>query len=156
MTVSKEVESEIRVLHFGEHLPVGTIASQLGVHHEVVERVLGMLEPRPPAAPCGVLVEPYRDFIERDPEALSAPASPRACTTCCDNAASSGSSRTLRRYVQGVRPTPAHEAFLRLSPLIGEQAQVDWAHVGEIAVPGGHRALWLFVMVLAWSRRALG
>ena len=51
MTVSQEVESEIRVLHFGEHLPVGTIAAQLGVHHEVVERVLGLQEPRPPAAP---------------------------------------------------------------------------------------------------------
>ena len=42
MTVSKE--SEIRVLYFGEHLRVGTIATQLGVHHEVVERVLGFLE----------------------------------------------------------------------------------------------------------------
>jgi hypothetical protein len=37
-------------------------------------------------------------------------------------------------------------------PLIGEQAQVDWAHVGHIKVAGGERALWAFVMVLAWSR----
>ncbi|HVJ89628.1 MAG TPA: DDE-type integrase/transposase/recombinase [Labilithrix sp.] len=36
--------------------------------------------------------------------------------------------------------------------LIGEQAQVDWAHVGKIKVPGGERALWVFVMVLAYSR----
>jgi hypothetical protein len=31
-----------------------------------------------------------------------------------------------------VRPTPNREAFLRLDPLIGEQAQIDWAHVGAI------------------------
>jgi transposase len=49
----------------------------------------------------------------------------------------SGSVRTLRDYVKDVRPVPKHEAFLRLSPLIGEQAQIDWAHVGQIAVPGG-------------------
>lgn len=151
MTVSKEVESEIRVLHFGEHLPVGTIASQLGVHHEVVERVLGMQEPRPPAAPRERLVEPYRDFIDETLKRY-----PRLVSTRLHDMLKArgftGSPRTLRRHVQDVRPAPAHEAFLRLSPLVGEQAQVDWAHVGEIAVPGGSRALWLFVMVLAWSR----
>jgi hypothetical protein len=35
-------------------------------------------------------------------------------------------------------------------------AQVDWAHAGEIAVPGGVRALWLFVIVLANSRAMWG
>jgi transposase len=68
-----------------------------------------------------------------------------------------GSERTLRRFVTTVRPTPTREAFLRLDPLIGEQAQVDWAHVGQIPVPGGgSRSLWLFVMVLAWSRAMWG
>ena len=48
-----------------------------------------------------------------------------------------GSARTLRRFVMTARPTPKREAFLRLDPLIGEQAQIDWAHVGQIPVPGG-------------------
>jgi hypothetical protein len=34
----------------------------------------------------------------------------------------------------------------------GEQAQVDWGHVGSLRVQGGERALWVFVMVLAHSR----
>ena len=37
-------------------------------------------------------------------------------------------------------------------PEPGEQAQVDWAFVGDRAVPGGRRGLWLFVMVLGYSR----
>jgi hypothetical protein len=54
--------------------------------------------------------------------------------------------------VREVRPQPNHEAFLRFEPLIAEQAQIDWAHVAKVKVAGGQRSLWLFVMVLAWSR----
>lgn len=151
MTVSREKENEIRVLHFGEHLPVGTIANQLAVHEDVVKRVLGLLEPRPPAPPRALLIDPFRDFIGRTLERY-----PRLRSTriydMVKKRGYAGSVRTLRDYVHEVRPKPAREAFLRLSPLIGEQAQVDWAHIGEIAVPGGRRALWLFIMVLAWSR----
>jgi len=64
--------------------------------------------------------------------------------------------RTLRNYVRQVRPRPKREAFLRLVPLIAEQAQIDWLYVGDIAVPGGKRALWLFVMALPWSRGMWG
>jgi transposase len=67
-----------------------------------------------------------------------------------------GSVRTLRDFVAGVRPRPAREAYLRTDPLIGEQAQVDWAHVGDVDVRGGHRKLWLFVLVLSWSRALWG
>ena len=36
MTVAKETEAEIRRLFFAEHWKVGTIAAQLGVHHDTV------------------------------------------------------------------------------------------------------------------------
>lgn len=151
MTVSREVESEIRVLYSGEHMPVGTIASQLGVHEEVVQRVVGLLPVRPPPAPRPLKVDPVRDFIAETLKQY-----PRLCSTRLFDMVKprgyTGAPRTLRTYVKTVRPQPKREAFLRLSPLIGEQGQVDWAHVGDIAVPGGTRALWLFVMVLAWSR----
>jgi len=68
----------------------------------------------------------------------------------------SGGVRTLRAHVAVVRPRARHEVFLRTDPLIGEQAQVDWAYVGDVQVLGGRRPLWLFVMVLAWSRALWG
>ena len=151
MTVSREVESEIRVLYFGEHLPVGTVAAQLGVHEDVVRRVVGLLEPRAPADPRPLKVDPVKEFIAETLKQY-----PRLCSTRLFDMVKSrgytGTPRTLRAYVRTVRPRPKREAFLRLSPLIGEQAQVDWAHVGNIPVPGGVRPLWLFVMALAWSR----
>jgi hypothetical protein len=58
--------------------------------------------------------------------------------------------------VATVRPKPKSEAFLRLDPLIAEQGQIDWAHVGEVPVPGGVRTLWIFVMSLPWSRAMWG
>jgi hypothetical protein len=42
MTIDEAREAEIRRLHFAEHWKVGTIVTQLGEHHEVVERVLGL------------------------------------------------------------------------------------------------------------------
>lgn len=155
MTVSKEVESEIRVLHFGEHWPVGTIASHLCVHADVVKRVVGLLEPREPAAARPRLVDPVRQFIQ---ETLAL--YPRLVSTRLFDMVKSrgyaGGVRTLREYVATVRPKPKNEAFLRLNPVIAEQGQVDWAHVGEIRVPGGARTLWIFVMSLPWSRAMWG
>jgi hypothetical protein len=46
--------------------------------------------------------------------------------------------------------------YLRLEPLCAEQAQIDWAHVGQLTVPGGERALWVFLMVLSYSRAIWG
>src|SRR6202012_583307 len=44
------------------------------------------------------------------------------------------------------------EVFLRTEPLLAEQAQIDWGYVGKIQVEGCTRQLWVFVIVLAYSR----
>jgi transposase len=152
MTVSSEVEAEIRRLYFAEHWKRGTIAAQLGVHPEVVERVLGRVGPRPGTPrPEARLLDAYHGFID---ETLAR--YPRLCATrvydMLRERGYKGSLCILRRYVRTARPTPKKEAFLRLQTLPGEQAQVDWAHVGKLRVPGGERPLWAFVMVLAHSR----
>jgi hypothetical protein len=52
-----------------------------------------------------------------------------------------------------MRPRPVAQAYLRLRTLPGEQAQVDWAHLGHIEVGRARRPLMAFVMVLSYSRR---
>ena len=123
MTVPAEVEAEIARLFAVEHWKVGTIA-QLSVHRDVVRRVLGLL----PAQLCPertpLLVAPYDEFIKETLKKY-----PRLCSTrildMIKERGYRGSERTLRRFVAMVRPAPTLEAFLRLDPLIGEQAQVD-------------------------------
>ena len=64
MTIDRETEVEIRRLYFGEHWKKGTIAAQLGVHHEVVERVVGPLGPEPVSREQRPpLLDPYRGLV---------------------------------------------------------------------------------------------
>lgn len=152
MTIPIEREAEVRRLYYAEHWKVGTIASELGVHHDAVERVLGLQDKHARArAPQQRLLDPYKPLVQQHLERH-----PRLRATrlfdMIEDRGYEGSERAVRRYVATVRPKPAKEAFLSLDTLPGEQAQVDWGHVGSIPVAGGKRALWVFVMVLAYSR----
>jgi hypothetical protein len=53
--------------------------------------------------------------------------------------------------VARLRP-PAREPFLKLQAFPAEQAQVDWAHFGQVAVGRARRTLSCFVATLSWSR----
>lgn len=153
MTVSKEQAQEIRRLFNVEKWPVGTIATQLGVHVDVVTRIIESAagKNKYTRKARATKLAPYRDFITETLRQY-----PRLLSTRIYDMISSrgykGSVRTVRSFVKAVRPVPQQEAYLRIHPLIGEQAQIDWAHVSKVAVPGGVRGLYLFVMVLAWSR----
>ena len=152
MTIDLATEHEIRRLRHVENWKPGTIVAELGVHSSVVKRVLDpgachglALAPRPS------LVDPYEAFID---ETLKCHPRLRA-TRLFDMIRMrgyEGGVAILRRHVAEVRPVPRGEVYLRTERLIGEQAQVDWAHVGSLAVTGGTRPLWVFVMVLAYSR----
>jgi transposase len=155
MKSTPELEAEIVRLHYAEHWPVGTIATQLEAHPDQVRRVLGLGEPRRSAPPRPRLLDPYRLFLD---DTLARYPTLRA-TRLYDmlrERGFSGSVRTVREHVAQVRPRPKRAAFLLTETLPGEVAQVDWAHVGKLSVPGGERALWLFVMVLGHSRAMWG
>jgi transposase len=159
MTIDEAREAEIRRLHFAEHWKVGTIVTQLGEHHEVVERVLGLgkgarLRPAPRGGEGSEVPQPLRGYETFVTETLTQYPRLRA-TRLYDMLVErgyEGSVRTVRRHVRRVRPAPKSEVFLRIEALIAEQAQVDWAYVSKLRVAGGTRQLWAFVMVLAYSR----
>lgn len=151
MTVSLETAAEIKRLYFAEHWRRGTIATQLGVHFDVVKRVLGRFGPQPAAPqPSSLLLEPYRPFIAETLQQY-----PRLVATrlydMLRERGYSGSLRTLRRYVRQVRPRP-RRAYLDIETLPGEVGEIDWGHVGELAVAGGNRPLWIFVLQLSHCR----
>ena len=155
MKSTPELEAEMLRLHYAEHWPVGTIATQLAAHPDQVRRVLGLCDARATSPIRTRLVDPYRPFID---ETLTR--YPKLCSTrlydMLRERGYPGSVRTLRAFVATVRPRPRREPYLLTETLPGEQAQVDWAFVGKLAFPGGERALWLFVMVLGHSRAMWG
>ena len=150
--ISRDIEAEILRLHHAEKWPVGTIASQLHLHHSIVTRVLSQAGLQPKAIKRRPsILDPYMPFML---EVLAK--FPRLRATRLYHMVRErgyrGSVDRLRHVVAEVRPRPASEAFLRLRTLPGEQGQVDWGHFGKVQIGAATRTLWAFVMVLSWSR----
>ena len=150
MTVSAELEAEIHRLSAVELWPPGTIARQLAVHIDVVRRVLGLQAPRERVRK-GSFVDEYVPFMRETLARWPTLRSTRLFDMLKERGFP-GSPRTVREHVARLRPRREREAFLRTTPLIGEQSQVDWAFVQNVSVDGGQRPLWMFVIVLSWSR----
>lgn len=150
--IDAELRSKIRRLFFAEHWPVGTIASEVGIHHDTVRRAIGAHRfVRPDALVRPSMLDPYKAFIADTLEQHPRLRATRLFEMIHDRGYR-GSVVQLRRHVASVRPTPRGEAYLRLTTLPGEQAQVDWGHFGSIRVGYAKRTLSCFVMVLSWSR----
>ena len=149
--IPRALEAEILRLHATEHWPVGTIATQLRVHHSTVRRVLaqaGVPAQKPVRAS---MVEPYLAFIA---DTLAKYPTLRASRlyTMVRERGYPGAPDHFRSIVARLRPRPAGEAFLRLRTLPGEEGQADWAHFGKINIGRAERPLMAFVMVLSYSR----
>jgi transposase len=144
-------EAEILRLYHAEKWPVNTIAVQLDVHHDVVERVL-----RAEQSPSIRLVRPsmldaYVPFIQQKLEEYPTLRASRLYDMCVARGYKGGPDY-FRHRVRPLRPKRVAEAFLRRRPLPAEEAQVDWGHFGRITIGRAHRPLMAFVMVLSWSR----
>ena len=143
--------AEILRLFHAEAWTVGTIAGELGLHHDVVERVLaGEGVPRMRGERLS-MVDPYLPFIDETLKQHPRLRASRLYDMCVARGYPGGPDH-FRYLVSRLRPKPVAEAFLRLSTLPGEQAQVDWAHFGRVTIGRARRQLVAFVMVLSWSR----
>lgn len=151
--ITKEITAEILRLHHAEKWPYCTIARTLGVHHSVVTRIL-----KQDAGPGQVIlvrgsqVDKYLPFIlatmEKYPNILSS-----RLYTMVRERGYVGRPDHFRHLVARIRPRPKQEAYLRLTTLPGEQAQVDWGYFGKVKFGRAERRLSAFVMVLSWSRQ---
>lgn len=151
--ISQELQAEVLRLHHAEKWPVGTIASQLKLHHGTVSRVLSKAGLAPKAAvQRRSMLEPYVPFIV---EVLTKYPRLRASRLyqMVRERGYPGAADHFRHAISRYRPRPSAEAFLRLRTLPGEQGQVDWGHFGKTTVGAAERQLWAFVMVLSWSRQ---
>lgn len=150
--ISRALEAEILRLHHAEGWPIGTIATQLRVHHGTVRRVLSQAGV-PAAAPAvrATLADPYRAFILQSLEKYPSLRASRLYTMVRERGYP-GAPDHFRAIVARLRPRPATEAYLRLRTLPAEQGQVDWASFGKMRVGRALRPLMAFVMVLSYSR----
>ena len=150
--VTAEERATILRLHHVEKWPIGTIASQLGRHHDTIERVLaeGGL-PVTKQVTRARRVDPFLPFLQ---ETLKKYPRLRASRLwhMVKERGYTGSRSGFRAIISRLRPRPHAEAYLRRGVLPGEEAQVDWAHFGKVTIGRAVRDLFAFVMVLAYSR----
>lgn len=153
MGVSKEVESEILRLFYAEKWKRGTIARQLQIHHGVVDRVLtrnGISVERVRIRRS--LIDPYLPYIRSVLQKYPRLTGSRLYAMVKERGYPGGIDH-FRDMLARHRPKPAAEAYLRLSTIKGEEAQVDWACFGKVKIGNAERQLYAFVIVLSWSRQ---
>jgi|ERR1051326_354451 len=148
--ISPETRAQIRRYYYAEHWKIGTIAAELGVHPDTVRNAIEReLVPHASYVRPSI-VDPYLDFIKSTLDQHPRLRATRIYHMARDRGYT-GSVVQLRRAVAQLRG-PAREPFLRLQTFPGEQAQVDWAHFGNVMVGRARRVLSCFVMTLSYSR----
>jgi len=153
MAIDKEVETKILRYHFVEKWRTGTIATQLGIHHSVVDRVLAHAGlPKIERTRRASIIDPYLPFIIETLNEFPTLTAVRLYEMAKQRGFTGGPSQ-FRQRISELRPRKLPEAYLRLKMLAGEQAQVDWGHFGSIQIGNATRPLMAFVMVLSWSRQ---
>ncbi len=148
--ISKELVAAIRRLYYAEHWKVGTIASELLLHHTTVRRTLGLLERCGSRQPRATKTQPYEEFIRQTLENHPRLRATRLYDMVRARGYTGGIAQ-LRRLVRHVRPRHS-EVYARVQVFSGEQGQVDWAHFGVVRIAGATRRLSCFVLTLSYSR----
>ena len=153
MAISDELKAQILRYHFVEHWRVGTIASQLGIHHYTVERVLseaGVERERQRQRRASKL-DPYLALITETLQRFPTLTAARLFDMLKARGYPGGPDH-FRHCIAQLRPRRPREAYLRLRTLPGEQAQIDWAHFGKLTIGRAERPLMAFVLMLSYSR----
>jgi transposase len=148
--INPETRAQIRRYFYAEHWKIGTIARELSVHPDGVRNAIESNRFNVSQPMRASITDPYMAFVRQILDQH-----PRLRATrihqMIRERGYTGSVIQLRRAVAQLRP-PAREPFLRLESFPAEQAQVDWAHFGHVAVGRARRALSCFVITLSWSR----
>lgn len=153
MTISHELKANILRYHHVEKWRVGTIATQLGVHHSTVKRVLsetGVDKNRVLVEQS--MIDPFLSFILEQLKRFPNLTASRLYGMCVERGYPGGADH-FRQLISFYRPKTPAEAYLRLRTLAGEQGQIDWGHFGHITIGAAKRPLMAFVMVLSYSRK---
>lgn len=153
MTIDKVLEAKILRCHFVEQWGVHTIATQLGVHHSTVDRVLSQAGmPKAERSRRPSILDPYTPFLVETLAQYPKLTAARLYAMARQRGYPGGPSH-FRAQVAQLRPRKPAEAYLRRRTLPGEEGQVDWAHFGQVQIGRASRPLLAFVMVLSWSRQ---
>ncbi len=149
MTVP-EMIMEIKYLA-REGVPKAEIARRCGVSRQTVHNRLNsdqlVAQPRPPRASK---LDPFKPYIRSRLEHFDLPAT--VLQRELRSRGYSGGLSILRQYMAPLKAEYTRRVTERFETVPGQQAQIDWGECGTILVGGERRKLYVFVLVLGYSR----
>lgn len=95
-------------------------------------------------------LNPYKEFIEA--KINEAPYTATRLYREIKDKGYNGSYSVVKRYVRGIRSKLTTKAVWRFETEPGQQAQVDWGDFGKIKIGGKEHKLYVFSMILGYSR----
>lgn len=137
---------------FREGLSISEIARRTGRDRKTVRKAISM--PKQPVfksrEPATSKLDPFKEYITGRMEAgmTNAVKMHREISA----RGYDGELTILRRYMHPLRVAAEQRAVMRFETAPAQQAQVDWASCGRGLCQGLYRAVYCFVMTLAYSR----
>ena len=147
--MDKDKQGYIRYMHNTLGKSISAIARELGIARQTVRRALND-HPKRKKVKRPSKLDPYKEEIKRLLEA-----NPNLTNVLIlekiRKLGYQGGRSILGDYLRSLRPR-VKNVYLPIETMPGEQAQVDWAYAGEISVGEHKRKLYLFCMILSYSR----
>jgi transposase len=146
----KEMSMKIKFLN-EQRVPKAQIAQQLGVCRQTVYNHLSREEPFPkPRQARPSKLDAFKDYIRMRLEQFNLPATVLFEELKAQGYA--GGLTILRDYVRPLKASLVRRVVERFETRPGLQAQLDWGECGTIQVGAERKKLYVFVLVLGYSR----
>jgi transposase len=127
------------------------IAERFGISRQTVYNHLGRSEPFPkPRQKRPSKLDPFKDYIRARLERYDLPAT--VLLRELGARGYEGRITILREFIRPLKAEFVRRVTERFETVPGEQAQLDWGECGTVLVDGQRRKLYVFVMVLGYSR----
>lgn len=134
-----------------EGMEKSRIAEHLGVSRQTVYNHLNRTEPFPKPRPKRASkLDPFKAYIRGRLERFDLPSTVLLRELRAQGY--DGGITILREFVRPLKAEHTRRVTERFETVPGQQAQMDWGECGTITVDGERRKLYLFVLVLGYSR----
>lgn len=132
-------------------VPKARVAQKYGISRQSIYNILVERSSAPrPRKERGSILDPFKDVIRAKLEDYDVPA-----TTVLEDIRKlgyGGGLTTVKDFVREVKGDQVRQVIERFETMPGRQAQIDWGECGTIEIDGVNRKLYVFVLVLGYSR----
>lgn len=142
--------SEMREMH-RNGMSITQISRAAGCDRKTVRRYIGAeVPPQYRRAGGDSVLDPFKDHLKA--RLAEYPLSAARLYREIKELGYSGSLTTVKRFIAPIRNASKILAEVRFETKPGEQAQVDWIDLGRMPVGDTVEHVYVFVMILSWSR----